>query len=128
MNQDIVHISVRIGVADNFLLVVYSYRIKMIPNTWTFNIIIFFVLSVLLRFVASDYPLGVHKSTVVCTSSNSIYFRNLCYFQLMACKWYISIVTHWKNELWWNMLKHAVLHLSLSIKIQIYKNWVMGRF
>ena len=33
MNQDIVHTSVRIGVADGFLLVVYSYRIKIIPNT-----------------------------------------------------------------------------------------------
>jgi hypothetical protein len=32
MNQDIVHTSVRIGVADSFLLVVYSYRIKIIPN------------------------------------------------------------------------------------------------
>jgi hypothetical protein len=41
MNQDIAHTSVRIGVADSFLLVVYSYRIKIIPNTWTFNIIIF---------------------------------------------------------------------------------------
>ena len=41
MNQDMVHTSVRIGVADSFLLVVYSYRIKMIPNTCIFNIIIF---------------------------------------------------------------------------------------
>jgi len=41
MNQDIVHTSVRIGIADSFLLVVYSYRFKRISNTWTFNIIIF---------------------------------------------------------------------------------------
>jgi hypothetical protein len=43
MNQDIVPTSVRIEVADSFLLVVYIYRIKMIPKHLLEHLILLYV-------------------------------------------------------------------------------------
>ena len=97
INKDIVHTSVRIGVADSFRIVVYRYRNKMIPNIWTFNIITF----------------DNHW--------NCFNFRNYLKFWLDKEKWPFNI-KKWQSL--HNYIDEIVYHKNINLKIKNLINFL----